>query len=165
MLDGRIGELALRLPADTILGVGTERSCADPDQRIRWYSGGSRTRNQETVRGESSMTDRRVEIGGFHLLAFVCGELCDGGSGFDPERDTTGVDVVLEAAHASVARAWDREAAPQKFMFQRAFRTLGQYCGGMLAQAHEADSDDGYARRQDIYRGERPFPEVEIVGL
>jgi hypothetical protein len=167
-LDGRIGDLAFHLPADRIIGVGVEQSYADADQRIWWYSGGSRTRNRETVRGESSMTDRRIEVGGFRLLAFVCGELCDGGSGFDAEIDTTGIDVVLDAAHASVARAWDREAAPQRFMFQRAFRTLGQYCGGMLAQAHEVDAGDGHARRQDnwvVYRGEPPFPEVEIVPL
>jgi hypothetical protein len=114
------------------------------------------------------MTDRRIEILGFRLLAFVCGELCDGGSGFDPETNTTGIDVVLDAAHGSVARAWNRDALPQRFMFQRAFRALGQYCGGMLAQAHEADSGDGYARRQDnwvVYRGESPFPDVEIVSL
>src|SRR5262245_14444153 len=104
-LDGRIGDLAVDLAADKIVGVGVEQSCADADQCIWWYSGGSRTRIRETVRGESSMTDRRIEIGGFSLLAFVCGELCDGSSGFDPETDTTGVDVVLDAAHGSVARA------------------------------------------------------------
>ena len=167
-LDRRIGDLARRLPADTVIGVGVEQSWATADQRIWWYTGASRTRSHETVRNESTMADRRIEIGEFRLLAFVCGELCDGGSGFDPATDTTGIDVVLDAAHASVARAWDREAEPQRFVFQRMFRTLGRCCGGMLAQAHDADSGDGYARRQDnwvVYRGESPFPEVEVRAL
>lgn len=114
------------------------------------------------------MAERRIEIGEFRLLAFVCGELCDGGSGFAPATDTVGFDVVLDAAHASVARAWNSEAEPQRFVFQRMFRTLGRYCGGMLAQAHDADSEEGYARRQDnwvVYRGESPFPEMETRAL
>ena len=76
--------------------------------------------------------------------------------------------MVVDAAHASVARAWDREATPPRYIFQRAFHSLGQCCGGMLAQAREADSGNGYARRQDnwvVYQGELPFPEVEIVTL
>ncbi len=111
-LDSRLGDLASRLPRDTIIGVGVEQSSAYADQRIWWYSGVTRTRDRETVRTESPMAERRIEVGGFRLLAFVCGELCDGGSGFDPETDTAGIDVVLDAAHASVARAWDREATP-----------------------------------------------------
>src|SRR5262249_37278650 len=59
-LDRRIGRLAFHLPANTIIGVGVEQSCADADQRIWWYSGGSRNHIRETVRGDSSMADRRT---------------------------------------------------------------------------------------------------------
>jgi hypothetical protein len=108
------------------------------------------------------MADRSIQVGRFRVLAFVCGELFDGGSGFDAVTDTAGVDLVLDAGHASVARAWDRAAMPPRFAFQRAFATIGRYCGGMLAQAHDAGD---YARRQDnwvVYRGQLPFPEVEV---
>jgi hypothetical protein len=167
-LGERIGDLVGRLPPETILGVGVEQSCAYTDQRIWWYSGGSRCRIRETVRCETPMAERRFEIAGFTLLAFVCGELCDGGSGFDPRANVTGIDVIVDAAHASVVRAWDRNAEPQRFMFHRAFRFLGRHSGGMLAQAHAADSGNGYARRQDnwvVYRGELPFPEVAVFEL
>lgn len=165
-LNRRLGALTAALPFDQVLGVGVEQSPEYTDQRIWWYRGGSRVRHRETVRAESPMPDRRIEVGGFRVLAFVCGELCDGGSGFDAPTDTAGIDVVLDAAHASVARAWDRAAIVQRFAFHRAFGTLSRYCGGMLTQAHDAGED--YARRQDnwvVYRGELPFPDVEVVAI
>jgi len=91
-LDAQLGDLTSRLSPDTIIGVGVEQSYADADQRIWWYSGGSQSRLRETVRTESSMADRRIEVAGFRLLAFVCGELCDGGSGFDVDNDTSAID-------------------------------------------------------------------------
>jgi hypothetical protein len=166
-LDRRLGDLASQLPADTRLGVGVEAS--DTDQKIWWYSGCRIARSPEIVRAETQMQDRLVEIGGFRLLAFVCGELWNGGSGFDITRDTVGVDVVLDSAHGSVNRVWDRAANPRRrWAFQRTFRHVGEVCGGMLAQAHEADAGHGYVRRQDnwvVYKDELPFPDVEVIEL
>jgi hypothetical protein len=107
-----------------------------------------------------------LEVGGFRLRAFVCGELCDGGCGFDIAHDLQGIDVVLDAAHGSITRRWDRAAQPwPRGAFQRTFRQLGTVCGAILSQAHEADAGAGYVRRQDnwvVFKGELPFPEVEI---
>lgn len=165
-LNRQLGNLALGLPSEKVLGIGVEQSPEYADQRIWWYRGESRTRYGETVRANTSMSERLIEVGGFRLLAFVCGELYDGGSGFDPAADTDDIDVVLDAAHGSVARAWNRVAMPPRCAFQRAFATIGQYCGGALSQAH--DEGDEYARRQDnwlVYRGELPFPDVEVAEI
>jgi len=168
-LDRRFGEVACQLPEHTRLGIGVEPSWEDEHQRLWWYRWGVKSRCSEIVRAGTPLQDRLVEVGGFRLLPFICGELWDGGSGFDITRDTVGVDVVIDAAHGSVNRVWDRAAEPQRrWAFQRAFLRLGKACGGMLAQAHEMDTGDGYVRRQNnwvVYKGEMPFPEVEVAAV
>jgi hypothetical protein len=168
-IDRRLGAISERLPKDTLLAVGVEQSGEAHEQKIWWYSAGDRSRCGEVVRDATALEGRVLEVGGFRSLLFVCGELWDGGSGFDMSRDATSIDVVLDAAHGSINRVWDRAAAPRRrWAFQRAFLRLGRICGGMLAQAPEADAGEGYARRQNnwvVYRGELPFPEVEVIDL
>lgn len=168
-IDQEVGDLASRLPPESLLLVGVEPSWHDPDQRIWCYGGGDRTRRKNIVRAEADMVDRLLEVGEFRLLVFVCGELWDGGSGFDLATHTAGVDVVLDAAHASVGRWWDRAAEPsRRCAFQRTFRRLGRVCGGVLAQAHEAESGKESLRRKDnwvVCRGEWPFPDVEVAHI
>ena len=166
-LDRRLGELAMRLPADTRLCVGVEPT--SDDQWLWWYKGSVSSRFREIVQNCTEMQDRRIEVAGFRLLVFVCGELWDRHErGFNSARDTVGIDVVLDAAHGSINRVWDRVADPgRRWAFQRAFGHLGDVCGGMLAQAHEAGND--YVRRQDnwiVYKDELPFPdEVKVIEL
>lgn len=168
-IDRRLGVLASTLPPDSLLAVGVEQSWKDSDQQIWLYSAGDRVRRGEIVRANSDMEHRQFVIGGFRLLFFVCGELWDGGSGFDMARNMEGVDVVLDAAHGSINRVRDRAAEPwPRNAFRRTFLHLGKVGGGILAQAHEVDAGNGYVRRQDnwvVYKGELPFPEVEVVTL
>jgi len=81
LLDRELGEQALRLPGDSLLGAGVEPSDRDSDQRMWWYAGGNRTVRKVIVRAGTRMQDRLLEVGGFRLPAFVCGEICDGGAG------------------------------------------------------------------------------------
>ncbi len=168
-LDRRLGAISATLPKDTLLAVGAEQSWETHEQKVWWYTAGSRARSGEVVRDATALADRVLDVGGFRLLLFVCGEFWDGGSGFDMTRDTKRIDVVLDAAHGSINRVWDRAAEPwPRCAFQRTFLYLGRVCGGMLAQAHEADTGGGYARRQNnwvVYRGELPFPETEVIDV
>jgi hypothetical protein len=168
-LDRSLGEIAAKLPKTTLLIAGVEPSWEDEHQRLWWYSGGLKNRCGEIIRAGTSLQNRLIEVAGFRLLAFVCGELWDGGSEFDIAKNAEGVDVIVDAAHGSVNRAWDRAAEPwPRCAFQRTFLHLGRVCGGILAQAHEADSGGGYVRRQDnwvVYKGELPFPDIEVIAL
>jgi hypothetical protein len=168
-LNREIGDLAVRLPKESLLGVGVEPSGRLGHQWLWWYTGRSCWRRTVIIRAETAMRDRLLELCGFRFLGFVCGEPWDGGSGFNLALDTAGVDVVLDAAHASINRWRDRAAQPaRRCAFQRMFLRLGEACGGILAQAHEADAGAGLVRRLDnwvVYRGELPFPEVEVRAI
>lgn len=138
-IDRRLCDLAARLPPDALVCVGVEDSWEDEAQRLWLYAGGVSARVREIVRADTTLQWRSLQVAGFRLLAFVCGELWDGGGGFDP-ANAEGVDVVLDAAHGSVNRVWDRAAEPwPRCAFQRAFLKLGNKCGAVLAQAHEAE--------------------------
>lgn len=112
------------------------------------------------------MDDRLVEVGDFGLLALVCGELYDKRSGFQIDKNFDCIDVVVDTVHGSIDREWDRAAEALRWRpFQRMFRRLGNVCGAVLAQAHEADTAKKYVRRQDnwvVFKDELPFPEVEV---
>lgn len=161
-----LGEQAAALPKDTMLAIGVDKGSEDALQEQWWFRGGRSEPERQLVRGamlKGEMKERTFQVDGFHVLGFVCGELWDGGSGFEFQKHTAGLDLVLDLAHASINRLWDRTVRPERrCAFQRTFFDLKLKCGAMLAYAHDMDTKAGIVRRQNnwiLFKKENPFPE------
>jgi len=164
-LPALIGEIAAALPENCALAVGVDELDDDAFQSQWWFKGGSPDRIRHIYRCTSrdiNLQHRIVSIGEFSVIGFLCGELWDRGRAFDYEKDSRGIDIVIDLAHASINRTWDGAVRPKRrCAFQRTFFDIRSNCGAMLAQAHDKDTASGLVRRQQnwiVFKGEFPFP-------
>jgi hypothetical protein len=153
-----------------------------PFQEQWWFRGGHNEPVARLVRAATDLAKRKFRVGKFSVMGFVCGEVWDGGSSFNPSKDTAGIDLILDLAHASLNRVWARNVRPYpRCAFQRMLFDLRTKCGAMVAFAHDVDlkerslvrdpKERSLVRRQDnwiVFRGENPFPdsaEYEVLRL
>lgn len=165
----RLGGFAHSLNPDVWLAIGVDLSGeTHTKQELWWFRGGSEELQHKDVRGVTPADDRMVAIGPFNIKAFICGGIF-GYHGVEPliPEDLAGVDVVLDAAHASMNRKRDAEADENtlypRWAFQRTICRLGDHCGAVFAQARGADAS--LVRNCDnwiVYRGERPFADPAL---
>ena len=160
-----LGGIASALPATARLLVGADFGEGYYDEQEQWLFEGTNERPvRRVVRNQMPVGDRVFDVGGFRVLSFVCGEISDGRARLRPERHLSGIDAVIDLAHASVPRTHDRHASWHKASFQTRFQWISEHAGAALAHAH--DDDDLLVRCRNnwvVYRDEDPFPEDVVV--
>jgi len=159
-----LGAFASGLRDGVWLAIGVDMSRCYEAQEFWWFRGGESTHQCRVFRNRTPVADRVVTIGPFKVLGFVCGGIFgDHGIKCAVPDDVRGIDVVVDAAHASMNRQVDPAASASnlrpRWAFHRTLRRLGDHCGAVFAHAHGAN--DGLVRNCDnwiVYRGENPFP-------
>jgi hypothetical protein len=154
-----VGHLVEKLPQSTHVAIGVDRYGYDNQQELWWFQGGYSGVQVTHVRTQKPIPR---SIGNFRVLGFICGAIYGfGGPALDVSQDLTGVDVVLDASHASLNRQRKRQAPlnARRWAFHRSIGTIGMHCGAVLSHAH--GDDYAYVRNCDnwiVYRDEDPFP-------
>lgn len=148
------------LPAHAYVLAGVDLDDDEYENQELWLVNRGKLIREPTMRYVQAPHERIFEVDGFRVLPFVCGEIYDGG--FNPEADLKKVDVVVDAAHASVNRAHDRDRRWSYAPFQRMFLDIAPHAAAVLAHAH--DDNERLVRCRNnwvVFRDEAPFPKPE----
>lgn len=146
------------LPAHAHVLAGVDEPDANDEQEL-WLVSGGEIVGEPVRREDQPVHDRIFEVDGFRVLPFVCGEIYDGGITFDPETDLKKIDVVADAAHASVNRSHDPDRRWSYAPFQRRFLDIAPHAAAVLAHAH--DNNERLVRCRNnwaVFRDKSPFP-------